>query len=220
MSNSLNFELNCMEDAVTKEISTVQYNKNIPIKITLRDYEPDSGMTARIYCKKPSGNCVYNDCTLTGNSVSGTLTSQMTAEEGKVECMVQLMSQNKVIYSFNFLLWVVENICDENAVKSSNEFTALENALIKAYAAAEATEAATAAAKSASDAATAASTALKNIDAAVQGTLINDTTPSLQTTFSGQKIQDIADQINNKLGKITLQFYAAEDGGLNCKVFS
>lgn len=64
-------------------------------------YNISSGVNARIHIKKPDGNEVYNDCSISGNVITVPLTTQSTAVEGEVILKLQLLdgTQNTVLYT-------------------------------------------------------------------------------------------------------------------------
>lgn len=213
-----------------------------------RDYEIPSGAEVRVYLRKPSGKEIYNACSLSGNIIKITPTTQMTAEHGRVPGQIQIINGSKIIKTFLFWLNIQESVITEGAIESKDEFeildklisdarTALQEieisisnankavedaekatkdagdaaneAITSALAAngsaeranqaaenaGQATENANTAAQSASAAAQRAENAVDAIEGAVHGTLINDNIPSSTTTYSGSKIEDMA-QVN------------------------
>lgn len=87
----------------------------------------------RIKCKKDDGTIVFNDCTvLSDGTIKIDITDQMTACAGTHECEVALFEGNseKVLHSMDFILNVKSAVFSDNEVTSSNEFLALENALL------------------------------------------------------------------------------------------
>lgn len=143
----------------------VQHSTEIPIDFIIHDYEIPSGATARFYLRKPSGNEVYNDCTISGNKITLQPSAQTFAEKGLQKAQLQLMIEDKFLISFPIDFDVAENIIDSSAIESSNEYGALETLLQEAQenipAAGEAAEAANQAAEAANTAAGVANTATK-----------------------------------------------------------
>ena len=148
----------------------VQHSTEIPIDFIIHDYEIPSGATARFYLRKPSGNEVYNDCTISGNTVTLQPSVQTFAEKGLQKAQLQLMIEDKFLISFPLDFDVAENIIDDSAIESSNEYGALESLLQEAQtnipAAGEAATAANQAAEAANTAAGAANQAAENADSA------------------------------------------------------
>lgn len=110
----------------------VQYSTEIPIDFVIHDYEIPSGATARFYLRKTSGNEVYNDCTISGNTVTLQPTAQTFAEKGLQKAQLQLMIEDKFLISFPIDFDVAENIIDSSAIESSNEYGVLESLLQEA----------------------------------------------------------------------------------------
>ena len=85
---------------------------------------------ARIYAVKPAKKEIYNDCTIDGNAVVVELDDQILAEVGHVGCQIKITNEEgKKVSSFEFTLDVKKDLMSESAIESSNEFTALDNAL-------------------------------------------------------------------------------------------
>lgn len=135
----------------------VQYSTEVPIDFIIHDYEIPSGATARFYLRKPSGNEVYNDCTISGNKITLQPSAQTFAEKGLQKAQLQLMIEDDFLISFPIDFDVAENIIDSSAIESSNEYGALESLLQEAQtnipAAGEAATAANQAAQAANNAA-------------------------------------------------------------------
>ena len=87
----------------------------------------------RIKCKKDDGTIVFNDCTVLGDgNIKIDITDQMTVCSGTHECEVALFEGNsdKVLHTMDFILNVKSAVFSDDEVTSSNEFLALENALL------------------------------------------------------------------------------------------
>ena len=96
-------------------------------------YKVPAGVTAVLRAKKPSGAVLYNTCTVTADgNVEYTITTQTVAEVGKLPCELQLSQDGKVIFSPNFTLLVYKNLSVDSEVESSDEFTALQDAINRA----------------------------------------------------------------------------------------
>lgn len=85
--------------------------------------------TARVYVKKVDGTLVYNDCEIDGDYVVVQTTTQMTAAAGKNLIELEMTQGETVLSTPIFWLCVGDSIADDYAIESSNEFTALEQAL-------------------------------------------------------------------------------------------
>lgn len=105
------------------------------LKFNFMDIVPEGN--PRIYLEKPSGAEIYNDAedfdfeAVTPYAIFNT-TTQMTAESGQMNGQVRVTdSGNKILNSFPILFNVVESPSSDSAIESSDELTALDNALAK-----------------------------------------------------------------------------------------
>lgn len=147
-------------------IDAVQGDSGRVLECRLTDFVIPSGSTARIYAQKPSGAQIYNNAMVDGNVVSVDLTTQILAEVGKVVCQIEVDNGGERVTSFDFALNVVKSRVDGSAIESSDEFTALEDALNSIDdVATEAENAVSAANQAVSDA----QTAIKNANTAISG---------------------------------------------------
>ena len=120
-------------------VQVKQYDINIReiiAKITDngKPYEIDNTIVPRVKCKKDDGTLVVNDCTILENGdVKIDVTDQMTAAAGMCDCELALFDAetDKVLHTMNFMINVKEAVFSDDEVTSSNEFIALENALLK-----------------------------------------------------------------------------------------
>lgn len=116
-----------------------------------------------------------------------------STEDGKCMYVCFQAGNVKRLATYEDMLEYIQNATED----IQNAFTddlqqAIKNAQSATSAANTATNKANTAATSANNAATAANNALESIKEAVQGTIINDTTSSANTTYSGNKIDDMA----------------------------
>jgi len=84
---------------------------------------------ARIYIKKADGTEIYNDCVVTNQYIDVPLTTQALAVVGDQVAQLHLKDGNGYITTYKFILQVLKSYVSGSAIESSNEFTALENAL-------------------------------------------------------------------------------------------
>lgn len=161
MNNIVNIKAAQYEPPVL--IHYVQGSTEIPLEFNITDYEIPSGSTARIYIRRPDKTESYNDCTIDGNVITYKPTAQFFSVAGICTGQLQIMIGDDFLVTFPLLFDVAENIIDDSAIESSNEYGALESLLQEAQenipAAGEAAEAANQAAQSANNAANAANTA-------------------------------------------------------------
>ena len=107
------------------------------ILITLTDggkpYAIASDCSAVFRAKKPDGTVLYNDCTISNNVITYSLTNQTSASVGVVECEVTVYGgDNRQITSPRFALCVEDSICSDSEIESTNEFTALAQTISQA----------------------------------------------------------------------------------------
>lgn len=196
---------------LTVQIDYIQGTNAVPLRFQFRDYTVPTGAAARIYIKKPSGKEVYNNASLSENTVTVQPTSQMFAEAGEQEGQLQLTSGQKILVTFPILFRVERNLISESAVESTDEYGALlqliqdaGNAVLEANSAAKkantaAGEANTAAgnantaAGEANRAATAANQSKENADAAAKRA--NDAAKLCEDITSGLGLTEILNRI-------------------------
>lgn len=178
-----------LRNAIKEAIDYVQGTNVIGIVFHFRDFDIPSGVSAKVYVKKPSGKAVYNTATINGNDINLKVTDQMFSETGITKLQVQITNGSSDLVSFVQPVIVHENNVAGDVPESKNESNFLDEYIQEME---SATSAANNATKNANNAATAANNALESIEEAVQGTIINDNSPSSNTTYSGNKIDDMA----------------------------
>lgn len=91
---------------------------------------PDNGATATFRLEKPDGHAVVNTATINQNgSVTITLTAQCTAVPGRCKADVMIKENDLTISTALFILEVVASPDVANQATSSDEFTALSEAI-------------------------------------------------------------------------------------------
>ena len=89
--------------------------------------------SAVLRLRKPGGGYLYNSCTLDGDRVIYTMTSQTLAETGTVMAQLELNGVNaQRLYAPKFKILVEENLYSDTALESTDEFTELQEALAAA----------------------------------------------------------------------------------------
>lgn len=163
---NISIKLRVANKGLTQVVDYVQGTNAIPIVFDIVDYNIPAGAIANIYIKKPSGAQIYNSCSISGNKITVNPTTQMFAESGKQFGQLQILSGQKILESFLILFDVEKSIVDDSAIESSDEFTALEDALNSIDdVVTEAENAVSAANQAVSDA----QTAVKNANTAISG---------------------------------------------------
>ena len=85
--------------------------------------------TVNIYVKKPDGTIIYNACTVSGNQVRAMFTNQALAVAGNAQVELEIISQDDTISTPIACIDILPTNIDSEAIESSNEFTALTEAL-------------------------------------------------------------------------------------------
>lgn len=99
-----------------------------------KPYEINNTIIPRIKCNKSDNKKIINDCdVLADGTVKINITEQMTACAGMCECELLLVDANlnKVLHTMNFVLNVKKSVFSDDEITSTDEFIALENALMK-----------------------------------------------------------------------------------------
>lgn len=128
MNNSLYKQLYVSK----KEPLVIEYTQGsnlLPIEFEIMDWTIPTSSTAQIYIEKPSGALIFNAATVSGQNIIVQPTTQMTAEIGANKGQLMIVNGDKILQSFVFILKVFESIIDDSAIESTDEFTALEEAL-------------------------------------------------------------------------------------------
>lgn len=159
-------KINVTKKDLLCRVDYVQGSNVIPIDFEILDFTVPSGAVANIYIKKPSGAQIYNSCIISGQVITVQPTTQMFAESGKQFGQLQILQDESIVESFLVLFDVERSIVDDSAIESSDEFTALEDALNSIDdAATEAENAVSAANQAVSDA----QAAIENANTAISG---------------------------------------------------
>lgn len=127
--------LDMYETATQKKFNIKQRDTARAILFTLtangKPYLP-VGCTAILRAEKPSGAILYNNCEIDDYVISYHLTNQTTSEVGLVSCELELYgADGKLITSPKFSMRVEDVLYDGSMVESQDEFTALEQAIIR-----------------------------------------------------------------------------------------
>lgn len=92
-----------------------------------------TGYTPRLYIRKPDGNVSYIEGTVLdakNGKAAFTLTTQSTAVNGYAECNIVLTSEEKDLRIVGIHLTISSSFSYDEALESTNEFTALQSALL------------------------------------------------------------------------------------------
>lgn len=204
MANEIYREIFVTREEYAPPIQYVQGANAIPIVVRICDYNIPTGAKANVFVKKPSGKSVQDTAVIDGNTVTIDVTTQMFAEVGTSIIQIQITNGQDVLITFDLPAMVRKNRTEPGAPESENEaafFTELQEAANKARIAAQ----------EANNAAQAAEDALSVLEGAVEGTIINDDTPSDVTTFSGRHIENTFLEKNGDGGNVIVTFQQAAD---------
>lgn len=118
---------------VVPVINAKQYDTGRGVDITLTDcgavVVPAGGTQMRLYCKKEDDTVSYLSGTLNGNAIRFRFTNTLLAVAGTIECELQVGAGADLVSTPVFDMVVLPSNYDQNAVQSTNEYTALETAL-------------------------------------------------------------------------------------------
>lgn len=118
-------QINLSSQVATPIIQAVQGDTGRSVTFVLSDLVIPSGAEATYYVAKPSGECVYNVATISGNNIICDLTAQSLAEVGENNMQIRVLADGKVVTSFEALLMVRAFIGD-SSVESSTESTVFD----------------------------------------------------------------------------------------------
>ncbi|MCI8610757.1 MAG: hypothetical protein HFE66_02400, partial [Clostridiales bacterium] len=97
-------------------------------------YQVPTGSTVTMYFRKPDGTACYSACSVEGGAVVHTFTSGETAVPGEVLCEVRILSieggNTTILSSPQFGIIVEDVLQDDEAIESSNEYSALTEAIV------------------------------------------------------------------------------------------
>lgn len=125
-------EIQVNNPGLIPQINAIQADSGRTLDCIISDMAIPAGATARIYAQKPSGAKVFNNCAISDRTVSVDLTTQILAELGRTVCQVQITQGTEKVTSFDFIINVIKSRIDSTAIESTDEFTALDEALAQA----------------------------------------------------------------------------------------
>lgn len=86
-----------------------------------------TNVSARFYAVKNSGKEIYNNCTVSQNTVTIELTEQTLAEVGIVKCQLDLRKGNQKVQSFIFDIDVTASLMAQSEYLSSDEYKVVDD---------------------------------------------------------------------------------------------
>lgn len=115
---------------VPTRMDVVQGATTPGITFILEDYEPNVGAQAQIFIKKKESE-VFNACTVSGNTVTFSPSTGTFDQVGECQGQLQIVSGGKIAVSYRLFIKVEPNIIDGDAIEASDDFSALQEALIE-----------------------------------------------------------------------------------------
>ncbi len=86
-----------------------------------------TNVSARFYAVKKSGKEIYNNCTVSKNTVTIELTEQTLAEVGIVKCQLDLRKGDQKVQSFIFDIDVTDSLMAQSEYLSSSEYKVVDD---------------------------------------------------------------------------------------------
>lgn len=134
---SLDLQKNGVQWSVDIKKNDVNSRK---IVISLTDggktFNLDENMIVTVYAKKPDENIIYSNCKIESGLVIFEPTKQCISAEGTVNCELRIYSENssgsQLLTSPRFSIEVYGVLSDEEHLVSTNEYSALTEATLKA----------------------------------------------------------------------------------------
>lgn len=124
-------ELSNVETLVQNDINSNEFEINIFENGS--KYNIDSGNKVEIACKKSDGTVVVDEVQFIDNIITWTLSKQVLTASGYVEAEVRILENENILtasQSFKFL--VRPNLINDDTIKSTSQYRALDEALKKA----------------------------------------------------------------------------------------
>lgn len=124
MANQITRDIYVLRKSIIEPIHYVRLTNAVDIVFNMRDYEIPSGAVAAVYAQKPDGTAVYSNATISDNSVTVEMTTQMVAVLGVGHLQVRIQSGSNsadVLCSFVVPLIVEPNFTEGDFPPSQNE---------------------------------------------------------------------------------------------------
>jgi hypothetical protein len=122
---------------VATEVAQYDINsRELIITITNKGqfYKIENDILVKIKYSKSDGKKVLNDCDILGDgTVKVKITDQMTIASGRCDAELMLLKNDtkQVLHSMHFVVNVIKSVFSNEEIESTDEFIALENALLK-----------------------------------------------------------------------------------------
>ena len=120
---------------IVKKADSDSRKINIFLSSAAGPYNMKDITSAILRAEKPDGKVMFNSCTVCEDRLEYIITTQTIAATGTVTCEITLMSSSgQVLVTPQFEIIVADIIYSDTEIESTNEYTALEEAIKKAVA--------------------------------------------------------------------------------------
>ncbi len=120
---------------IVKKADSDSRKINIFLSSAAGPYNMKDITSAILRAEKPDGKVMFNSCTVCEDRLEYIITTQTIAATGTVTCEITLMSSTgQVLVTPQFEIIVADIIYSDTEIESTNEYTALEEAIKKAAA--------------------------------------------------------------------------------------
>lgn len=120
---------------IVKKADSDSRKINIFLSSAAGPYNMKDITSAILRAEKPDGKVMFNSCTVCEDRLEYIITTQTIAATGTVTCEITLMSNSgQILVTPRFEIIVADVIYSDSEIESTNEYTALEEAIKKASA--------------------------------------------------------------------------------------
>lgn len=119
-------QLDFTEEGLREKIEVVQGDTGRVLLCNIIGVDM-TNVSARFYAVKNSGKEIYNNCTVSQNTVTIELTEQTLAEVGIVKCQLDLRKGDQKVQSFIFDIDVTASLMAQSEYLSSSEYKVVDD---------------------------------------------------------------------------------------------
>ena len=123
-------QLDFTEEGLREKIEVVQGDTGRVLVCNIIGVDM-TNVSARFYAVKKSGKEIYNNCTVSQNTVTIELTEQTLAEVGIVKCQLDLRKGDQKVQSFIFDIDVTASLMAQSEYLSSDEYKVVDDLVDK-----------------------------------------------------------------------------------------
>lgn len=121
MANQIIRNVYVLQDSYKEPIDYTRATNALPLVFNFQDYTIPEGSTAQVFCAKPSGNAVYTPATISGNSVTVDVTTQMFIELGITNVQISIVNGSDTLVTFAWPVNVQPNYTEGDIPPSQNQ---------------------------------------------------------------------------------------------------